>query len=420
MLEQRPSAGGRSSSFRDSTTGDVVDNGQHVLIAGYHRTMEFLQVIGSRSLLKIQSRPDLLFHHPVKGFRRFSVPPLPSPLHFCGALLGSNLFSPSDRFRLLRAGLSLTRHDPVETNDMTVSEWLDRNGQSREARRSFWDPLAVSIMNDLPQLAAASPFLSSLRETFLGPWSDACVAIPTVPLTDLYVRNAVGFIHSRGGEVRCSQDVRNLHMEGEQIRGVLMRDGTTLDARSFILSVPPYRLSDLLPLDAGTGIDVHSLQQASYSPIVSTHLWFNEEFMIQPFVGLIGRQTQWVFNRRRIEGNHAAGSHISTVTSAAYDLVDRSNEEIINGCLDDLRTVFGSRVGRPYHAVVVRERRATVSLTPAMERARPSQKTAAPNLFLAGDWTRTGLPATIEGAVRSGESAAEHAAGYLDTTSPPV
>jgi len=394
----------------------VVDNGQHVLIAGYHRTIAFLQLIGSNDFLTIQTRPDLLFHHPTRGFRRFTVPSLPPPFHFGGALLGSNLFSGTDRIRLLRAGFNLMRHSAAETEDMTISEWLGTTGQSPEARRSFWDPLAVSIMNELPQLAAASPFMRSIRETFLGPWRNACLALPVVPLTDLYVRGAIEFIHARGGEVRCSHDVRRILTEEHRVLGVRMRDGTTVRSQSVIVSVPPYRLPDLLPSDGETGIDLHGLGQASYSPIVSTHFWFNHEFMPQQFIGLIGRQTQWVFNRHRIEGNRAPGSHISTVTSAAYDLVDHSNEEIVTRGLDDLRTVFGSRVGQPYHTVVVREKRATISLTPAMERIRPSQKTAVPNLFLAGDWTDTGYPATIEGAVISGESAAGHAVGYLQET----
>lgn len=413
VLEQKPAAGGRASSFRDATTGEVVDNGQHVLIAGYKRTMEFLTGIGTLNLLAVQPQPALLFHHPLRGFRRFSVPRLSSPLHVGTAIATSNLFRLSDRVRLLRAGRALANRNATVPEDATITEWLDMTRQSQEVRRSFWEPLAVSIMNELPQLAAAAPFIRSLREAFIGPWRNGCLAFPTVSLTHLYAHRAVEFIHSRGGEVRCSQDVRQLLVRENVVEGVVLRDGTPIHARAVVLSVPPYRLGDLAVGRTG-GIDINALRQFSYSPIVSTHLWFKHGFMPQQFVGLIGRRTQWVFNRRRIESTDSPLAHLSTVTSAAHDLVDCSNDEIVQSSLDDLRTVFGSRVDRPYHSVVVREKRATISLTPSAERARPPQRTESPNLFLAGDWTRTGYPATIEGAVISGERCAGYATAYLN------
>jgi len=408
VLEQRPAAGGRATSFRDATTGETVDNGQHVLIAGYRRTMRFLDAIGASNLVLVQPRLSLLMHHPVRGFRRFSVPRLRAPFHLGAGIMLSGVVSFADRIRMLRAGRALlhTQIDPVA--DMTVSDWLDSTGQPVDARRSFWEPLSVSVMNELPQLAAARPFLNSLTETFGTSWRDASIVLPKVPLTTLYADKATSLIRSRGGTITFNADVRSLLVSEGRVHGVTLRDDSQVRAAAVILSVPPHRLTEMVAEKDGTGIATNRLRHFQYAPIVSTHLWFPREFMTQDFVGLIGRQTQWVFNRRRIESSAAEESHLSTVTSAAHTLVERSNEDIIRIVIDDLRTAFGSRVEHPRHAVVIREKRATVSLTPSAEKLRPSQKTALPNLFLAGDWTDTGYPATIEGAVKSGELCAAH------------
>ncbi len=404
ILEQKPVPGGRASSFRDATTGKVLDNGQHVLIAGYRQTIRFLETIGASHLLSLQQRPSLLFHHPERGTCRFSVPRLQSPVHMIGAIATSDLLGIGDRWNLLQAGKALYQEDPGGTASLTINEWLDRHGQSDEARKSFWNPLSVSIMNELPGRAAALPFLRSLRETFLASWKNACIAIPRVGLSALYAEPACGFVQNHGGTILPGADVREILFDGSLAAGVRLRDGREFRGRAVILTVPPYRLPGLVPAECG--IDAEAFRQFGYSPIVSTHLWFPHDFLSHDFMGLIGTQTQWVFNRTRIEETREQGVHISTVISAGYDAVERSNEEIIEMTLDDLTSVFG-QIARPSHAVVIREKRATFSLTPEAEALRPPQKTAIRNLFLAGDWTHTGYPATIESAVISGNRCAE-------------
>jgi squalene-associated FAD-dependent desaturase len=404
VLEQRPSPGGRSSSFRDTTTGTILDNGQHILIAGYHHTMRFLNTIGTTHLLSVQPRPSLSLHHPERGLCHFSVPRWKSPAHLVGAVAGSSLLRIGDRGKLLMAAKSLTADQP-ESGLWTITQWLDRHRQSGDARRSFWHPLAVSIMNELPERAAARPFLRSIREAFLGHWSNACIAIPRVGLTELYAEHACRFVRDHGGTVHLGADVREVLHDGSRVSGVRLRGGREFRASAVVLAVPPYRLADLAPADSG--IETTRVSNFSHSPIVSTHLWFGRHFMDSAFLGLIDATTQWVFNRTRIEQEMGGDMHLTTVTSAAYKTVDRPNEEIIDGALTDLRRVFGTAVEKPSHAVVVREKRATISLVPEVDLRRPPQKTAIPNLFLAGDWTHTGYPATIESAVISGVRCAE-------------
>jgi squalene-associated FAD-dependent desaturase len=404
VLEQKPALGGRAYSFTDAATGETVDNGQHVMLAGYHRTMRFLETIGTRELVSVQRTPALLFHHPTRGFGELRLPPLPSPLHFTCGVLGFSLLSMGDRLRLLRAGLALLRLNPENTRltGITVGEWLDTVGQSTESRKSFWEPLAVSIMNEHIGRASAEVFVRTLRTAFLGDRHDAALAIPRVGLSALYADGAQRYIVRGGGKVLCGVDVDHVDVRDGRAMGIRLRGDTPVRADAVILAVPPHKV---LPLLADTSLarEVADLALLQSSPIVSIHLWYEREWMKHEVVGVIGRRIQWIFNRRLISNEAGRGGHISAVISAAYDLVGRTNEEITTIAVEDLKSIYPDADEKPQKSVVIREKRATYSSSPPTERFRPPHTTSIPNMFLAGDWIRTGLPATIEGAVVSAE-----------------
>jgi squalene-associated FAD-dependent desaturase len=407
LLEQRPRAGGRTYSFRDTVSGENIDNGQHLLLAGYRHTLAFLTTIGARALLDVQSRPALVFHHPDRGIHRLELPDLPAPFHLITALLRFGLFGPADRLRLLRAGTTL-RSPAARFAGRTVGEWLTSAGQSAETRRSFWDPLTIAVMNELPERAAAVPFLRALQTAFLGSADGAALAVPAVGLSELLVDPAVGYLAAHGARVQYGADVVRVLLSGGRVAGVQVRDGGTVEGSAVILAVPWHAAGALLeesvPLSGGWNT-------IAASPIVSVHLWFPEDFMPEASVGLIGRRVHWVFNRRKICREAFPGGHLSVVISAAGELVDWTNEALIAQAVADIRSVYSRCPVQATRGVVIREKRATPSLTPAVEAMRPGSVTAVANLFLAGDWTDTGLPATIEGAVLSGERCAALAAG---------
>lgn len=406
VLEQKPIAGGRAYSFRDTVTGDVVDNGQHVLIAGYTHTRNFLRLIGTEHLLNIQQRPSLIFHHPERGFVDFSLPRLPSPLHLAAGVLSSSLLHGWDRVALLRAGLALRNQNDTSLQSLTINQWLDSVGQSEESKRSFWEPLAVAIMNEHIAQASAEVFVRSLNMAFLGDWESAALAIPSVGLSELYVSGAEQFIRTHGGEVLYSQDVTCVEIESSQVEGVVLKDGSRIGASAVIVAVPWYRLPSLLP-ERMIQSSHSSVEQFQSAPIVSIHLWFDQDFMRDEFVGVIGRTIQWAFNKRMLNKESGSGGYVSLVISGAYDQVGMTNDELVAIALKDLRSVYPECPGTALHSMVIREKRATLSITPEAEKLRPGQATEIPNLFLAGDWTRTGLPSTIEGAIVSGERCAE-------------
>lgn len=406
LCEQRFAAGGRAFSLRDAATGDIIDNGQHVLIAAYARTMNFLSTIGTREHLAVQPVPLLRFHHPRRGFCSFRMAAMPSPLNLLGGIVMTDLLDAGDRLRLLRAGARLKSFDsssPGPVAFMTIEQWLDGAGQSEEARRSFWEPLAIAIMNERIGIASAKVFLHSLRAAFLGSSAGGALALPTVGLSDLYVNAAVRFIEGKGGRVRVGARVSRLTTRGEIIGPVRLEGGEEIDCSAVILAVPPHKLPGLLPSHPATDRLRDSAAAVPSSPIVSMHLWFPVDFMPMASLGIIGKRIQWLFNRRMIGREEGEGGHVSAVISAARAFVGWTNDQLIRAACEDLRAVFGPTVGAPGHAVVFREKLATFSCTPAVEAARPGPGTFFRNLFLAGDWTATGFPSTIEGAIVSGE-----------------
>lgn len=395
LLEQKPAAGGRACSYTDPTTGDTIDNGQHLLIAGYERTFVYLDRIGARHLTATQPRLVLPFHHPDRGFVEFRLPALPAPLHLLWGIATTPLLNLPDRIRLLRAGRALRRFGTVSGD--TVTQWLDAQHQSAEARRCFWEPLAVAIMNEQMDRAPASLFIQTLRTAFLDHWSRSALVFPQAGLSTVFVDPACAFIERHGGAVRCAADVISLQTDGALVRSVTLKGGEQIPCSAVILAVPPGRMVNLWPVDIPLPRNINAMVPTAASPIISIHLWFEHPFMDQDVLGLIGRRVHWIFRKQR---------HISATISAAYTLVGLSNEELVNITVEDVRSVFGGAVGLPVHAVVIRDKRATFSVTPANEGSRPGPITAAKNLLLAGDWTDTGLPATIEGAIQSGQTCA--------------
>jgi zeta-carotene desaturase len=407
LFEQKPFLGGRAYSFRDRETGELIDNGQHLLIVGYRRTLELLRTIGTVDRLFIPRRPELLFHHPVKGFQTLRLPRLVSPLHVLMGVLRCPLFSGKDLRALLRAGVALGGAVEADVARMSIREWLAAQRQPEETIRSFWEPLALSIMNENPEVASALLFLRSMRIAFFGGWRNAAMAIPTVGLSELFADPASDYIRRHGGDVRTHANVVSLVGDENGVTGVRTRDGALHQCGAVILAVPPERAEALLRVALCGRTQFLHCSAYAYSPIVSLHLWFESDFVPQSMVGLIGRRIQWVCNRRRmVRTGTEKGGHLSATISAARSYASLSNRELLRIACDDLTAVYGSAAERLIRGVVIRERRATVSLTPELEPLRPGPELPIRNVFLAGDWTATGYPATIEGAVTSGERAA--------------
>jgi squalene-associated FAD-dependent desaturase len=415
VVEARPRLGGRASSVVDPATGETVDNGQHILMGCYRETFAFLRRIGAMSCVRVQ--PSLAVPA-IDGAGRASVlscPPLPAPWHLLGGVIEWDALGWMDRLSVLRLGA------PVRTEQQrlrgrsglmacspeeTVENWLVRNGQTPRLREMLWDPLALAALNQPPHEAAASTFVRVLAEMFGPDPLAASIAFPAVPLEAMYAAPARGFIEKRGGTVWTNALAR-ITVENGHAAGVRARGGRDVRAKAVISSVPWFALAPLfddvpaalVPMVSGAA------RMASY-PIVTVNLWLDRQVLTTPFVGLPGRTMQWVFDHGAITGG--ALSYLSLVSSGAAGIVGLDNDAIVGLALRELRdAVPGARAAAVRRVSIVRERRATFSLAPGQPERPTAGATALPGFFLAGDWTDTGLPGTIESAALSGHRAAD-------------
>jgi phytoene dehydrogenase-like protein len=254
--------------------------------------------------------------------------------------------------------------------------------------------------------------LPVLREAFLGDASSARLGVPRVGLSDLYAGPAADYLDGRRCTVRLRSPVRGLLIDRGRCGGVILAGGERLEAGAVISSVPHADLPALLPDSLVDDPVFARAARLETSPIVSVYLWFDVPVIDLPFAALVGGMWQWVFDRDHISGGGNGTHGVTLVCSAAYDLVDRPVETLIRSALDELRQFVPSvRRASLRRSMVIKEKKATISPACGTADLRPDQRTPCEALYLAGDWTATGLPATIEGAVLSGHRCARAAAG---------
>ena len=418
VVEARATLGGRATAFTDPATGERVDNGQHVLFGCYHETFRFLRRIGAQSNVHVQRRLAVDIIDRQGRWSRLACPALPSPFHLLAGVMSWNALGWQDRVAVLRmrgaiggARRSAVRGAQSPGEADTVRQWLLRCGQTPRLIELLWEPLAVAALNQSIDSAAAVSFVSVLERMFSGDPRGAALALPLKPLDELYAHPAREYIAGRGGSVQinavarieCPSEAGTASFPGPGPR-VIVR-GEVMTAPSIICAVPWHALSDVFPdrpaalrsvLEAAAGTEA--------SPIVTVNLWFDRVVTDRTLVGLPGRTLQWVFDKRAVFGEQA--SHLSLMSSGAGEVVSRSNEELVELALGEVRDALpAARSAALVRGVVVREKRASFSVAPGQP-PRPSARTGVPGLFLAGDWIDTGLPATIEGAVVSGHRAA--------------
>ncbi len=413
VLDARPQLGGRATAFSDRVTGELVDNGQHVLFGCYTQTFAFLKRIGAEGNVRRQAALSVPYLDRSGNRSVLECPALPPPLHLLGAVLRWEVMSWRDRWSVLRmapslqaARRALSRTGRVTIDgDLTVSQWLRERGQTEKLTAWLWEPLALAALNQSPDEALATPFVRVLAEMFGPERSASAIALPIRPLHEMYAEPARAFIESRGGEVRTGALARVL-TDGTRVTGVDVR-GERIAASRVISAVPWFGMRTLFaeavpPVLARLVADAGAMGS---KPIVTVNLWYDRRVMDEPFVGLPGRSMQWVFDKRLAFGLET--SHLSLVASGADAIVGESADDLIARAAREVaEAIPGARSATLVRGTVVREKQATFSLA-AGQPARPPTETALAGLWLAGDWIDTGLPGTIESAVVSGHRAAQ-------------
>jgi len=387
VCESRPFLGGRATSYTVPGSADeeaeTIDNCQHVLLRCCVNLLNFYDRLGVGAHIRFYR--EFYFIEPGGRVSTLRRGRFPAPFHFTDSFLGMSFLDKSDKLAIARAFLALQRERTRRTDLDRISmlDWLLQKRQTPKAIDRFWRQVLVSAVNeDLDRMAALHGF-QVFWLGFLARADSYEMGIPTVPLAELYAAEAWQRLGNVRIRLRCP--VERIAPEGFTVEG-------RLESADYYICALPFERLEAAGLPA---------PRFEHSPITGVHLWFDREITTLPHATLLDRTMQWMFNK-------SGGRYLQLVVSASRDLTNLSRNEIIDIAVGDLRLFF-PRIhdARLVKAHVVKEQRATFSAAPDTESLRPDPTTFMGKVFLAGDWTRTGWPATMEGAVRSGYRAAE-------------
>jgi squalene-associated FAD-dependent desaturase len=415
LFEQRPFLGGRATSYV-LPNGERVDNCQHVTLGCCTNLADFYRRIGAADKIKYFDR--LLFQDPQGRRGEIQAGLLPAPFHLLGSFASFEPLTLADKRSIARAMLDILRSkghpaDLDEADGISMAEWLRRRKQTPGAIERFWRVVLVSALDEELDRTDAHYGVDVFWKGFLSNRIGYRMGVPVVPLGELY-SGCEAEIARRGGEVNLRTPLRAIHLSKAKIASVEFDDGRMESADAFVFAVPHEVLTELLPAQA-MGIEpaFASLEKIGVSPITGVHLWFDRVVMEEPFITLLETTTQWIFNKTLLYGSEdgqaeTKGQYLQLVISASYGLLQKTRQEIIDLCLAELRQALpAAQNANLLKATVIKEAAATFSPKPGVDRWRPKQETSIRTMFLAGDWTDTDWPATMEGAVRSGYLAAE-------------
>jgi squalene-associated FAD-dependent desaturase len=394
LIEASPKLGGRAYSFFDSKTSAEIDNGQHIMMSCYHDTLELLELIGGLNEIKIQDRLKVNFiGHNFNKFV-FKSNKIFYPFGLLTGILSFKALTVKERLKVVDFFLDLVCCFEEDLTELSVLDWLIKKRQSDNSIKKFWEILCVGIMNSGIKDASAELFAFVLKEIFLRGEESTKIAIPQKGLSKIFAEKAETFLLNNSSEILKSERVTNISKYDNSL--VIKTQKRLIQNIEYIIStVPHYSLTRIL--DKELIGDLDSIQ-FRYSPIITVHMWLKHNFLEDDFYGLIDSSIHWVFNH---------GNFISLVISAAFGFSNKSEEEIMKEIICELNKFFPMfSEDLILNFRVLNEKRATFIPDIKSLDVRKKIVSKIQNFYLAGDWTNTGLPGTIEGAVKSGKQAA--------------
>ena len=415
LLEARRTLGGRVFSFEDPAgNGNALDNGQHVIVGACGTFIDFLQHIGAWQYWHLQPQLDApIYDRSGRRGRLYGVN-LPAPAHLLPSFVAYPHLNGREKLRAVRgllAAMRIRRSDPA-LEQTSFCQWLRANGQSERAIRNLWNVLIEGTLNDKVGEVSAAMGLMIIQDGLLQSRRAANIGYPTVPLQDAVGRPACRFLQARGVRLRLGGPVRRIDVDAAgAVCGVSAGNGMKVSADAYISAVPFWTLPGLLPAALASREPFAGIARLESAPIVNIHLRYDRPIMSEHFCYFVDSPLQWVFNRSAIhgyDGGYDGGSQNLTVSiSAAWEYIDGDRAELAAGTDAEVRRVFPAAASAALCGVsVVKQRNATLRCRPGAAAWRPGPVTPVPNLFLAGEWTATGWPSTMESAVISGYNAA--------------
>jgi squalene-associated FAD-dependent desaturase len=410
LFESRPRLGGRASSFSDPSTGELVDNCQHVGMGCCTNLADFARRVGAADLFRRERA--IHFLSPEGELSTLKAGWLPAPLHLAPSFLRANYLSMNDKLRIAY-GFACLRSAKDDRPGESFAQWLLRHRQTVRTINRYWATVLISALNERLEQMDVSHARKVFLDGFLRSKDGYVMEVPTVPLGELYGRRLEGWLAAKGVSVRLTAGVRAVALDADgAVSGIALRSGEDVPADFVVLAVPHNRILDTLSSPArGRLPELERVSSIESSPITGVHFWFDREVCTLPHVVTVGRMVQWVFNHSALQGRRwtdGEGQYLQLVISASYDLLHLDKTSIRDLALAELAEMWpevkSAQIRRWW---VVTEHGATFSIRPGVDALRPPQRTAIDGLFLSGDWTATGWPATMEGAVRAGYLAAE-------------
>lgn len=404
LVERRPFLGGKAFSFTDRDTGREIDNGQHVFLGCCPAYIGLLRLLGTLGDTTLQRRLDTPVRDRAGRSGRLRAARLPAPLHLGPSFAAYPLLSARERARALPALAALASLRPDRRralDDVSFGDWLADHGQGERAVARFWDLIVLPTCNDRSDRVSAALAAFVFHEGFLRTATGSAIGWSRVGLTRLVDPAARTFLGARGGRVVAGRAVASAGPGG-----VELSDGERLEADAVVLALPPGRVAEACPeaLPGAGGI--------AMSPIVNVHLWYDRPVMDEPFTAVVDSPVQWIFNRTAMGGDAGGAHHLAISISGAREEVEVPRAALAAAMRAELEHLLPrARAAGLVASAVVKEPQATFAAQPGQAALRPGTSTPVPGVALAGAWTDTGWPATMEGAVRSGIRAARHAIG---------
>jgi squalene-associated FAD-dependent desaturase len=393
LIEASPKLGGRAYSLTDTETGSVIDNGQHILMGCYKETLKFFDLINATGNLEFQK--NLKVNFVKKGFE---LVPLKAdtyyyPLNLLAGILNYKALSFSESLRLISFFIRLSFIPEKDLKGLSVYDWLEKETQTENIRKAFWEILCVGALNTNIRKASAITFANILKKLFLRGNKSANIILPKHGLSESYCDNSQKFIEGNGGNVFCSEKIEELIFNSDKLIKVITSKREISYFDFVISTMPLYSLEKVV-----NDISILTKLQLTYSSILSIHIWLNKNKLEKTFYGLINSKVHWVFNH---------GTHLTLVISDANGIIELTKEELFEIAVEELNKYLNISRKEIRNYKVLKEKRATYVPSNDIIGDRPFTITEFTNFLLAGDWVETGLPSTIESAVFSGRIAAE-------------
>ncbi|HEY3251153.1 MAG TPA: hydroxysqualene dehydroxylase HpnE [Ignavibacteria bacterium] len=396
LYEASPKLGGRAYSFFDKSIGDYVDNGQHIFASWYKNTFEYLKIIGSYDKLYFQKQLEVIFTNLKAQNYILKASKLPPPLHLLGGLMNFKAIKLVDRLAAIRLinNLKNKKISDEMLTEMNTDELFKKTKQTKRLLESFWKPLIIAVFNADPEDTSAYMFSEIIKTGFIEKGGSNLV-FPDVFLSELLVNPALKYLETKRANIKAGKKINRLNIKNHELTSIIAEDKEEITSNYYVSAIPFYDVKNLFGSNAILG----EKDGLFPSPIVNIHFKFEKDISSifnNRFSGILGANIQWVF---RVKNDQ-----LCLVISSAKKITEMDKESIISLCKNELYKCFPALSEYKITGTrVIKEMRATFMPDKNSLKLRPDCKTKIENFFLAGDWTNTGLPATIEGSVKSGK-----------------